>query len=197
MSDVPLQDPNAPNADNPMLLPDPIAPILNPNIEKERKRSAMFSLARSVGDFIYNAFKNPTVLYLAEYDRSLSVLGTSLGYWRRLVYILAFFDIQLYVKPREETGRDGVTRIVFFITHGNPRPMSSFKLPATYGREFFKLDSHARAICSRSFTENKVEFGDLIDHPFKDFSDREERETAIRMAGELMLARQMGPSVKE
>lgn len=185
MNDGPLQDPNAPHADNPMLLPDQIDPVLQPNTEKARKRSAMFSLARSVGDFIYNAFKNPAVLYLAEAEKDLSVLGTPLIYWVRIVYILAFFNIQLYVKPREETGRDGVTRIVFFVTHGNPRPMSSFKLPASHAREFFKLDSHTRAVCSRSFTENKVEFGGLIDQPFKDFNDCEERKMVIRMVGDL------------
>ncbi|EET00715.1 Hypothetical protein GL50581_2040 [Giardia duodenalis ATCC 50581] len=197
MSDGPLQDPSAPHADNPMLLPGPIDPILNSNTEKVRKRSAMFSLARSVGDFIYNVFKNPTMLYLSEAEKDLSIVGTPLIYWERIVYILAFFDIQLYVKPREETGRDGVTRIVFFVTHGNPRPMSSFKLPAPYAREFFKLDSHARAICSRSFTENKAEFGDLIDQPFKDFNDHEERKMVIRMVGDLLTAQRFQRPEKE
>lgn len=196
MSDAILQDPNAPFADNPMLLPDQLDPVLNPNVEKARKRSAIYNLACSVGDFVYNAFKNPIVLYSAEAEKNLSILGTPIEGWRRIIHTLAFFNIQLYVKPREETGRDGVTRIVFFVTHGNPRPMSSFKIPATYGREFFKLDSTTRAICSRSFTENKGEFGSLIDQPFKNINDPEERETAIKMAGELSLIRRQSPALQ-
>lgn len=196
MSDAPLQDPNMPHADNPMLLPDQFDPVLNSNTEKERKRSTIYTLACSVGDFVHTAFRNPIILHKAEAEKDLSILSSFVDEWRRIIYILAFFNIQLYVKPREETGRDGVTRIVFFVTHGNPRPMSSFKLPATYGREFFKLDSITRAICSRSFTENKSEFGGLIDQPFKNINDPEERETALKMASELSLIRRNSPALQ-
>lgn len=148
--------------------------VTEPVPEKTRKRSYMYLLAHTIGDF--------TCVYLKNSVENGELLVTA---WRRLVYLLAMFNIQIYIKTREETGRDGVIRLLFFVTRGNPRPMTSFKLPSAYGRGFMSLDTHTRAIASRSFVENK---GDIkyLDEPLKDFTDESQRETALEIVSNLL-----------
>lgn len=161
-------------------LPDVIDPVLVPSDEKisdKRKRSTIYTLAKTVGQVLFDLFKEDEKI-----DPSLSLEQT----WSKAIYLLASFDIQIIVKVKEEVGRDGVSRMTFFISQHLPRPMSSFKLPSKYAKAFFNLNDVMRATASRTFSENKLQL--RLDKPYEDFHDPEVRKEAM-INGECLLSK--------
>ena len=75
--------------------------------------------------------------------------------WQLIACYLALYNVQLTAKPKPETSKDGNKQYVFFVSHGNPRAMRSFKLPVTAGDGYFRLPDPLRLLLTRTFEENK------------------------------------------
>lgn len=80
---------------------------------------------------------------------------TNVEAWQLIACYLALFNVQLAVKDRIETTKSREKRYTFFMSHGSPRAMLSFKLPVEAAAGFFQLPDTFRLLLSRSFNENK------------------------------------------
>ena len=81
--------------------------------------------------------------------------ATNADTWQLIACYLALFNVQLTIKDRIETTKSREKRYTFFMSHGSPRAMLSFKLPVEAAAGFFQLPDTFRLLLSRSFNENK------------------------------------------
>lgn len=92
---------------------------------------------------------------LSTLRRCASSGETNAEAWQLIACYLALFNIQLSVKDKIETTKSREKRYTFFMNHGSPRAMLSFKLPVEAAAGFFQLPDTFRLLLSRSFNENK------------------------------------------
>lgn len=147
------------------LLPDALTEPINTSPKKLKKPSQLFLLGRNVSRVIADISQKHNNCPLA---------------WKKIAYLLALFNIQLYPKIKQETGRDGVTRIVFFMNKGSFRPSTSFKLPTQQGVGIFSLPDNLRLMLTKTFHENSPTLG--VEKPGENFDDEEERKRMLEIA---------------
>ena len=92
---------------------------------------------------------------LSTLCRSASSGETNTEAWHLIACYLALFNVQLAVKDKIETTKSREKRYTFFMSHGSPRAMLSFKLPVEAAAGFFQLPDTFRLLLTRSFNENK------------------------------------------
>lgn len=130
----------------------------------QKTRSPIYLLARSVGDYVFKKLREAENAMATNNDKEL--IKTA---WEKIIHVLCLFNVQLVLKHKQEIGRDGVVRFAFFVSNGLPRPTSSFKLPARFVEEFFKLEDKWRARITKNFQENKAWVGSPV--PLSNFDD--------------------------
>lgn len=92
---------------------------------------------------------------LATLHRCASSGETNVEAWQLIACYLALFNVQLAVKDKIETTKNREKRYTFFMSHGSPRAMLSFKLPVEAADGFFQLPDTFRLLLTRSFKENR------------------------------------------
>lgn len=130
----------------------------------QKTRSPIYLLARNVGDYVFKKLREAENESAANNDKELLKAA-----WEKIIHVLCLFNVQLVLKHKQEIGRDGVVRFAFFVSNGLPRPTSSFKLPARFVEEFFKLEDKWRARITKNFQENKAWVGSPV--PLTNFDD--------------------------
>lgn len=92
---------------------------------------------------------------LGALDWGMKRGDTNYETWKMIACYLALYNIQLIIKHKIETGKDGIKRYTFFVTRGRPREMISFKLSAEAADGYLALPADFRLLIMRSFDENK------------------------------------------
>ena len=145
-----------------------------PADDPDAKMTPIRKLARQVEWFIWYMFRRAQ-------ERGVTNL---VSIWNEIILVLAQFDIQLALKWQPQRGHDKIVRYTFFVSHGTPRPMSSFRLKEDYVTFFRKVDASIRVMLTQSFEVNK-EVLSMMER-YEDFFDVDQRRAAGERARGLL-----------